>query len=45
MGEAALTLDESGHPALRREGCVGCGVCSYSCPTTPSSLELSHLLS
>jgi ferredoxin-type protein NapG len=41
MGEAALTIDSAGHPVLRREGCVGCGVCLQVCPTSPSSYELT----
>ena len=41
MGDAALTLDAAGHPVLRREGCVGCGVCLQVCPTSPSSYELT----
>ena len=28
VGQAALTIDEGGHPLLRAEGCVGCGVCA-----------------
>jgi ferredoxin-type protein NapG len=42
VGAAALTIDEAGHPVLRREGCVGCGVCAHACPTDPSSFELSY---
>lgn len=41
MGEAALVIDAGGHPVLRREGCVGCGVCLHVCPTSPSSYELT----
>ncbi len=41
MGEAALAIDAAGHPVLRREGCVGCGVCLHVCPTSPSSYELT----
>lgn len=41
VGERALTLDESGHPVLRREGCVGCGVCVRECITAPSSFALT----
>ena len=37
MGEAALIQDEAGRPVLRREGCVGCGVCVRECVTAPSS--------
>jgi len=41
IGERALTLDETGHPVLRREGCVGCGVCVRDCITHPSSFALT----
>ena len=40
IGERALVIDEQGHPVLRREGCVGCGVCVRACITSPSSFEL-----
>ena len=40
VGEAALGLDEQGHPVLRREGCVGCGVCVRECISSPPSFEL-----
>jgi ferredoxin-type protein NapG len=43
VGESALSVDEAGHPVLRAEGCVGCGVCAGACVTTPSSFELSYL--
>jgi ferredoxin-type protein NapF len=42
VGEAALTIDEAGHPVLRHEGCVGCGVCAHACPTVPASFELAY---
>jgi ferredoxin-type protein NapG len=41
VGERALAMDEHGHPILKPEGCVGCGVCVTACVTTPSSLRLS----
>jgi MauM/NapG family ferredoxin protein len=40
VGERALACDEAGHPVLRVEGCVGCGVCVRECITSPSSFEL-----
>ena len=40
VGERALALDAAGHPVIRAEGCVGCGVCVTACVTTPSSLSL-----
>jgi MauM/NapG family ferredoxin protein len=43
VGEAALSLDEGGHPVLKREGCVGCGVCVRECVTTPSSFQIRPL--
>ena len=42
VGESALGIDEAGHPVLRAEGCVGCGVCVRACVTTPSSFELEY---
>ena len=43
VGEGALTVDEAGHPVLRHEGCVGCGVCVDVCITSPSSFVLTLL--
>ena len=40
VGERALAADEAGHPVLRAEGCVGCGVCVRECITSPSSFAL-----
>jgi MauM/NapG family ferredoxin protein len=41
VGERALALDAAGHPVLKPEGCVGCGVCVTACVTVPSSLTLT----
>jgi ferredoxin-type protein NapG len=41
VGAGALDLDAAGHPVLKPEGCVGCGVCVTACVTHPSSLRLS----
>jgi ferredoxin-type protein NapG len=41
IGAAALVIDETGHPALRHEGCVGCGVCVRACISHPSSFTLT----
>lgn len=43
VGERALISDEAGHPVIRVEGCVGCGVCMRECITSPSSFQLSIL--
>jgi len=40
VGERALAMDDRGHPVLKPEGCVGCGVCVTACVTIPSSLKL-----
>lgn len=40
VGEQALVIDEAGHPVIRAEGCVGCGVCVRACVTLPSSFKL-----
>lgn len=37
VGERALAQDEAGHPVLKMEGCVGCGMCVRECITSPSS--------
>ena len=41
IGERALAMDAGGHPVLKPEGCVGCGMCVTACVTSPSSLRLS----
>ena len=43
VGEAALAIDDAGHPVVRAEGCVGCGVCVRECITSPSSFQLTML--
>jgi len=43
IGETALAIDDTGHPVIRIEGCVGCGVCVKACITSPSSLVLTSL--
>jgi ferredoxin-type protein NapG len=40
VGERALTMDEQGHPVLRPEGCVGCGVCARECISVPPSFHI-----
>jgi MauM/NapG family ferredoxin protein len=43
VGERALVMDETGHPVLRAEGCVGCGTCLNACVSTPKSFTLTPL--
>lgn len=42
VGSAALVIDEIGHPAVRREGCVGCGVCVRACLAHPPAFKLHY---
>lgn len=39
VGEKALAMDELGHPVLKPEGCVGCGVCIRACISVPPSFD------
>ena len=41
VGPAALAIDDGGHPVIRPEACVGCGLCVRACVTMPSSLRLT----
>ena len=43
VGDSALAMDEDGHPVIKVEGCVGCGVCVRACITSPSSYQLTPL--
>jgi MauM/NapG family ferredoxin protein len=43
IGTRALAIDADGHPVLKAEGCVGCGVCVRACITRPSSFRLHPL--
>lgn len=43
MGAAALGQDDAGHPVLRREGCVGCGMCVRECIASPSAFDFRPL--
>jgi ferredoxin-type protein NapG len=38
LGSEALILTGPGPPRVRDPGCVGCGLCQLSCPTTPKAI-------
>jgi len=39
FGEVAIRFDDSGPPTVA-EGCTGCGVCEFYCPTTPKAITI-----
>lgn len=43
IGEPALSQDAQGHPVLKREGCVGCGICIRDCVSSPTSFTFVPL--
>lgn len=43
VGERALAMDGDGHPVLRSEGCIGCGVCMRECIAAPPAFTF-HLV-
>jgi MauM/NapG family ferredoxin protein len=40
-GEAALVIDDTGHPVIHMEGCVGCGMCVHVCVAYPPAFQLT----
>lgn len=38
FGEAAIRFPNDGPPEVLAEGCVGCGVCEFYCPTLPKAI-------
>ena len=40
LGAAAIRLDAAGRVEVVTEGCVGCGVCQWACPTQPESIRV-----
>lgn len=36
----AVILDEMLRAVIVEENCIGCGLCDYACPTTPSSFRM-----
>lgn len=43
IGETAIRLDSRKRIQVIPEGCVGCGVCQYECPTSPKSVIVTLL--
>jgi ferredoxin-type protein NapG len=41
IGSGAIALVDAGPPMVLDDGCVGCGVCQYQCPTTPKAIAVS----
>ncbi len=42
LEEEAIRLNEEGEVIVLDDGCVGCGVCQYSCPSTPKSIVITR---
>ena len=39
LGTAAIDIDGMAIK-VKENGCIGCGVCQYRCPTTPKSINI-----
>jgi ferredoxin-type protein NapG len=38
LGEKALHLNAEGLIEVRADGCIGCGICQWTCPTGPKAI-------
>lgn len=43
IGEDAIQRDSQNRIKVDPEGCIGCGVCQYECPTDPKSIVVKPL--
>lgn len=43
VGDKALSINETGAIVVHPEGCTGCGVCEWVCPTTPAAIQINPL--
>ncbi len=38
----AITVDQTGHPEMHEENCVGCGICLNQCPVDPPAISMKR---
>ena len=43
VGDKALSINEAGAITVHEQGCTGCGVCEWVCPTTPAAIQIRPL--
>jgi MauM/NapG family ferredoxin protein len=41
LGETAIQLGSEGRVTVKSDGCVGCGVCQFYCPTQPKAITVA----
>ncbi len=45
VGDKALSINDDGEIEVHEEGCTGCGVCEWVCPTTPAAIQITPIRS
>ena len=43
LGDKALILNDAGAVVVLTDGCIGCGVCEWTCPTSPEAIAVQPL--